>query len=62
LIVTDNDRSRRIPAAGPNYPAGDRRVGDIAVKDGWAMGRDALTNVIREFWPDMATQVPHRHP
>jgi hypothetical protein len=44
------------------YPAGDRTVGDIATKYGWAMGRDALTNVFREFWPDIATHVLHRHP
>jgi len=44
------------------YPASDRTVGDIAVKYGWAMGRDALTNVFREFWPDIATHVLHRHP
>ncbi len=44
------------------YPAGDRTLGDIAVKYGWAMGRDALTNVFREFWPDIATHVLHRHP
>ena len=44
------------------YPAGSRSVGDIAVKYGWAMGRDALTNVFREFWPDIATHVLHRHP
>ncbi len=44
------------------YPAGDRTAGDIAVKYGWAMGRDALTNVFREFWPDIATHVLHRHP
>jgi hypothetical protein len=44
------------------YPAADRTVGEIAVKYGWAMGRDALTNVFREFWPDIATHVLHRHP
>lgn len=44
------------------YPAADRTVGDIAVKYGWAMGRDALTNVFREFWPDIATHVLHRNP
>ncbi len=44
------------------YPAGDRTLGDIAVKYGWAMGRDALTNIFREFWPDIATHVLHRHP
>lgn len=44
------------------YPAGDRTIGDLAVKYGWAIGRDALTNVFREFWPDIATHVLHRHP
>ncbi len=44
------------------YPAGDRSAGDLAEKYGWAIGRDALTNVFREFWPDIATHVLHRHP
>ncbi len=44
------------------YPAAERSAGEIAVKYGWAMGRDALTNVVREFWPDIATHVLHRHP
>jgi hypothetical protein len=44
------------------YPASDRTVGALAVKFGWAMGRDALTNVFREYWPDIATHVLHRHP
>ena len=44
------------------YPQADRTVGALAVKFGWAMGRDALTNVFREFWPDIATHVLHRHP
>ena len=44
------------------YPAGDRSIGALAVKFGWAVGRDALTNVFREFWPDIATHVLHRHP
>jgi hypothetical protein len=44
------------------YPRQDRTVGDLAVKFGWAVGRDALTNVFREFWPDIATHVLHRHP
>ncbi len=44
------------------YPAGDRTLGDLATKYGWALGRDALTNVFREFWPDIATHVLHRHP
>lgn len=44
------------------YPKADRTVGALAVKFGWAMGRDALTNVFREYWPDIATHVLHRHP
>jgi hypothetical protein len=44
------------------YPTHDRTAGAIAVKYGWAMGRDSLTNVFREFWPDIATHVLHRHP
>jgi len=44
------------------YPKADRTIGALAVKFGWAMGRDALTNTFREFWPDIATHVLHRHP
>ena len=44
------------------YPKADRTAGALAVKFGWAMGRDALTNVFREYWPDIATHVLHRHP
>jgi hypothetical protein len=44
------------------YPSHDRTGGALASKYGFAMGRDALTNVFREFWPDIATHVLHRHP
>jgi hypothetical protein len=44
------------------YPSSDRTLGALAVKYGYAIGRDALTNVFREFWPDIATHVLHRHP
>lgn len=44
------------------YPSHDRTAGALAVKYGYAMGRDALTMVFREFWPDIATHVLHRHP
>lgn len=43
------------------YPSQDRSIGALAVKYGWAMGRDALTNVFREFWPDISAHVLHRH-
>lgn len=44
------------------YPSSDRTLGALAVKYGYAIGRDALTNVFREFWPDIATHVLHRRP
>ena len=44
------------------YPSQDRTGGALAVKYAYAIGRDALTNVFREFWPDIATHVLHRHP
>lgn len=44
------------------YPSQDRTPGALAAKYGYALGRDALTNVLREFWPDIATHVLHRHP
>jgi hypothetical protein len=44
------------------YPSQDRTVHTLAIKYGYALGRDALTNVFREFWPDIATHVLHRHP
>ncbi len=44
------------------YPSSDRTLGDLATKYGYAIMRDSLTNVFREFWPDIATHVLHRHP
>jgi len=44
------------------YPSKDHTLGALATKYGYALGRDALTNVFREFWPDIATHVLHRHP
>jgi len=44
------------------YPSKTRTAGAIASKYAYALGRDALTNVFREFWPDIATHVLHRHP
>ncbi len=43
------------------YPSQDRTGGALAVKFGWAVERDALTNVFREFWPDIAAHLLHRH-
>lgn len=44
------------------YPSGTRTAGALATKYAYAIGRDALTNTFREFWPDIAIHVLHRHP
>ena len=44
------------------YPARDRNAHDIVEKYLLAVGRDAVSNVFREFWPDIAVHVLHRHP
>lgn len=44
------------------YPSGSRTLGALSEKYAYALGRDALTNTFREFWPDIATHVLHRHP
>jgi len=44
------------------YPSGSRTGGALAEKYAYAILRDALTNAFREFWPDIAVHVLHRHP
>jgi hypothetical protein len=44
------------------YPSQTQTAGAIATKYGYALLRDAATDVFREFWPDIATHVLHRHP
>lgn len=44
------------------YPSKTRTAGAISAKYGYALLRDAATNAFREFWPDIATHVLHRHP
>lgn len=44
------------------YPSQTRTLGGISSKYGYAIMRDALTNTFREFWPDIAVHVLHRHP
>ncbi|HLG95529.1 MAG TPA: hypothetical protein VKX49_04375 [Bryobacteraceae bacterium] len=34
----------------------------VLEKYAYAISRDALTNVFRAYWPDIATHVFHRHP
>lgn len=44
------------------YPSSDRTVSAFTEKYGWALVRDVTTNTFREFWPDIAVHVLHRHP
>lgn len=44
------------------YPSGSRSPSDLAIKFGYAVMRDTATNMFREFWPDIAVHVLHRHP
>lgn len=44
------------------YPSQDRTFSEIGTKWGYSLMRDALTNTFREFWPDIAVHVLHRHP
>jgi hypothetical protein len=44
------------------YPSQTRTPTQIAEKYGYAILRDAMTNAFREFWPDIAAHVLHRHP
>jgi hypothetical protein len=43
------------------YPSSDRSAGALAEKYSYALLRDAATNTFREFWPDIAAHVGHRH-
>lgn len=43
------------------YPKSDVSGAEIAERYGYAIMRDALTNVFREFWPDIAAHLPQRH-
>jgi hypothetical protein len=42
------------------YPSQTRTAAGIAEKYGYALGRDALSNVFRELWPDIRVHVLHR--
>ena len=65
---TNSFNTSDILAAGPGFPAsgyypyqnysGDR----LAARYASAVGRDALRNMFREFWPDISNHMLHRHP
>lgn len=44
------------------YPASADTATALASKYGYALLRDAATNTFREFWPDIAVHILHRHP
>jgi hypothetical protein len=43
------------------YPSATRSVSGFSSKYAYALGRDAVTNVFRELWPDVSAHVFHRH-
>jgi hypothetical protein len=43
------------------YPSQTRTASGFADKYAYALGRDAVTNVFREFWPDINARVLHHH-
>lgn len=42
------------------YPSQTQTASAFTAKFAYAVGRDALTNVFREFWPDISAHVLHR--
>lgn len=43
------------------YPSSDRTASALMEKYAYAIGRDALTNTFREFWPDINYHLFHHH-
>lgn len=44
------------------YPASANGFSQLSSKFAYALLRDGATNAFREFWPDIAVHVLHRHP
>lgn len=44
------------------YPSSDQTLSGFGQKYAYALGRDALTNVFREFWPDVAHHFKKHRP
>ncbi len=42
------------------YPSQTQTFSGFAQKYGYALGRDAITNVFRELWPDINARAIHR--
>lgn len=43
------------------YPSSTQTASGFTEKYAYALGRDALTDTFREFWPDINSHVFHRH-
>ncbi len=43
------------------YPSSTQSLSGFSSKYGYALGRDALTDVFRELWPDISYHVLHKH-
>lgn len=43
------------------YPSQTQTLSGFAEKYAYALGRDAVTNVFRELWPDINARLLHRH-
>ncbi len=48
--------------SGSYYPYANYQGDRLAARYASAVGRDALRNMFREFWPDISTHVLHRRP
>ena len=65
---TNSFNTSNILAPGPGFPASgyypyQNYAGDrLAARFASAVGRDALRNMFREFWPDISSHMLHRHP
>jgi len=44
------------------YPSSTQTLSGFSSKYAYALGRDALTNVFRELWPDISAHLRHRRP
>ena len=52
---------RTIAGRSRQYPIQYNHM-HVEASHGYTIGRDALTNIFREFWPDIAVHVLPRHP
>jgi hypothetical protein len=62
IVITPNYEGHPSFNASELLGRGTGTPGGFASKFGYALLRDAATNSFREFWPDIATHVLHRHP